>query len=511
MTHERARGRWDALQYAAIALLTAMVLVQLVHSWRGAAGEPRDASLTRDFKAFYCAGAVVNAGEDPYRNAPLQRCGSRTGAVPAFAQTGVWPAPLPGYDLALFRAFALLPYRTAAIAFLALSVAAAFVTIVLVARMSAAPPIVVFAAVAPVLVFGCLEWGQLPPLLACALAVAAYAARARRDTVAALACVLAMIEPHVGLPVCVAAFLWLPRYRFAIAAGMVVLAVLSVATIGIADNLEYARSVLPLHARAEAPAVNQFSLTWIAHVLGAPDGLATLLGSVDYAAMTVLAVVLAGRIARSNDAPEAVALVPPPVVLLGGTFVHATQIAVTIACGLVLASIVARARGLIWLGVVLVTPIWYDGAWTRLVSASRIECAVAVGIVAYAAFRALRANAAVPRAALAAAAYLVVAVALPRVPPTIVRASPDVAAYARANQADAALAPVAWGEWIRATPAASTATLPPTAGKVPLWLGLLAMIGGIAANARRGLVTSPAYQRPQKPNRKPTWTGGPGA
>lgn len=68
-------------------------------------------SFLRDFRAFYCGGHVLMMGSDPYRVQPLLACEN---TVVAGSESGVAiPAPLPGYALATFALFALLPYTVA--------------------------------------------------------------------------------------------------------------------------------------------------------------------------------------------------------------------------------------------------------------------------------------------------------------------------------------------------------------------------------------------------------------
>lgn len=80
-----------------------------------------------------------------------------------------------------------------------------------------------------------------------------------------------LVEPHLGLPVCVAVFCWAPATRRAIAAGVVFLGILSLFTVGVHGSVGYLTKVLPLQARADIPAEAQYSFTWLAYALGMPD------------------------------------------------------------------------------------------------------------------------------------------------------------------------------------------------------------------------------------------------
>ncbi|MBD5657628.1 MAG: hypothetical protein IAI50_20995, partial [Candidatus Eremiobacteraeota bacterium] len=119
-----ARGVNRGAQCAIIAAFLLLIVLQVQQSWRDPAGaDLRHANVARDFKTFYCAGATANAGENPYLQAALERCGNAEKApLPSFIRNGVWAAPLPPYDIAVFRVLAALPYYAAAQAWFALSI-----------------------------------------------------------------------------------------------------------------------------------------------------------------------------------------------------------------------------------------------------------------------------------------------------------------------------------------------------------------------------------------------------
>src|SRR5579884_4246568 len=68
-----------------------------------------------DFRAFYCAGRAVAQHADPYLSEPLHSC-ERTatdGYYRLFAARVALPAPLPGYDIAVFKILSRLPFAVA--------------------------------------------------------------------------------------------------------------------------------------------------------------------------------------------------------------------------------------------------------------------------------------------------------------------------------------------------------------------------------------------------------------
>jgi len=363
------------------------------------------------------------------------------------------------------------------------SIIALSVAVVLISRLSAIPPIAIFAAFAMPLYFTCLEWGQLPPLIVGSLAIAAYCMRKQAYTLAAFACVACAIEPHVGAPVCLATFLWERRCRLPIAVGVCALAVVSIAVLGLATNIEYFQSVLPLQARAEVPAANQFSLTWIAYMFGAPDALAVELGAIDYVLMAVIGVYLARRISCTIDAEEAIPLVPATAVLLGGAFVHLTQISIAMVTGIVLSSLVARRSALLWSGVLLLVPVSYDVSLApHSLHLSRLESTVAVAAVAFAAFAKLSTRRRLAVTVAAVVAYFAISYAILHAPDTTIRTPASAAAYERQLGGNAKFAAGKWGMYIRGDASASTATWQVIAAKIPTWLGLMLLLAGIATS-----------------------------
>src|SRR6185437_252656 len=97
--------------------------------------------LMGDFRAFYCAGAAIAAGADPYRMEPLLGCEAATAAAagtPAVEYGVAVPAPLPPYALLPFALLSRLPFVDAALLYAVLSVAAGVAAGFLLARATGA-------------------------------------------------------------------------------------------------------------------------------------------------------------------------------------------------------------------------------------------------------------------------------------------------------------------------------------------------------------------------------------
>nr|MDQ6925711.1 glycosyltransferase 87 family protein [Candidatus Eremiobacteraeota bacterium] len=97
-----------------------------------------------DFRAFYCAGAVIAQHANPYLEEPLRGCERDAGppAEPAFLRPVALPAPLPPFALALFVPFGLLPFPVAAVLYGVILIAAMTGATVLYARVTGVSSVV---------------------------------------------------------------------------------------------------------------------------------------------------------------------------------------------------------------------------------------------------------------------------------------------------------------------------------------------------------------------------------
>jgi hypothetical protein len=218
---------------------TAIAVVACVGGWVATT------SLQQDFAAYWVAGAARRAGLDPYVNqvgglaAPDLWDG-----VAVFAHSRFLYPPLVAE---LFRAFALLPYAAAKALFTALMVGAWLGASLVAARAASTRHAVAVAFGAGALCYPLylgLERGQIDPLVLLLL-LAAFDARTRPARAgAALAAAAAFKPALVGVVLVVAA---LGRWRVAGAAlaGIVVVALASVAISGPDLAREYAARVLP--------------------------------------------------------------------------------------------------------------------------------------------------------------------------------------------------------------------------------------------------------------------------
>ena len=413
-----------------------------------------------DFADFYCAGVALNAGASPYRYEPLHRCEHAVSTNPVFRadRLRVVPAPLPPYDFPPFMLAARLSFTKAR----ALD-AAAIVVAVLLAMWGLALVAAPFdvAALALVLPAGyvLLNAGQVVPFALLALIFCGVALARGRPSLAGILAALTAIEPHLGLPVCIALLVCVPRARLGLLAAAVALASLGALLVGMGGFAEFATRVLPAQAASEAGYAYQYSLTYLLSTLGVPSVPAIFLGELSYAVMLVVSIVLGRRMAQRLGRPELLAYLPAACSIVAGPYVHMVDLAFAIPAALVLtASLRGTARTLAIVALSLLTvpwiPVWITKklflATLFVVGALlvRLRAPTATGIVVF--------------LAIAAAIYL-----LELAPPA------SLLATTIGTFSDSDLAQRAWSAYVEQLGRGSVTWL---LVKLPTWVGLASMI-----------------------------------
>lgn len=314
-----------------------------------------------DFRAFYCAGAAVAQGADPYLTKSLHTCEmNRTDdAYKEFSRAVTLPAPLPGYDLALFVPLSRVPFAVAKIvwnAVLLLAIAAALWALTRLGRVAAAG---VFAVMWLSLVLPSLEYGEVIPIAVAGIALASLFAGSGQWRAAAICAIVALCEPHLGLPVCAALFALAPATRLWIAGGLAALAALSIATIGVPQNLEYFQTVLPLHALSEIGSDAQLSLSVALYYAGLSGMAAVRAGTIAYALLALIGIPVAGVLAsRHKDGAFIVAL-PAALALAGGSFMHVTDLPAALPLAFLLYRRLQPYRATVVIAIVLLAIPWW--------------------------------------------------------------------------------------------------------------------------------------------------------
>lgn len=323
-----------------------------------------------DFRAFYCAGTAVRMHANPYHTEPLHTC-ERTKTdrkFAVFAREVALPAPQPGYDMAVFAAFAALPFAAASKLWTALLAACALAAILLMQRLTRMGFAAVLAAFWLSLCMTSLYLGELIPLSIAAITAAAYFARTERWALAGIAAAASLAEPHIGIPICASLALWAPRARLALGLSVATLAGVSFAALGAAQNVEYVTAVLPAHALSELGSDAQLSLSVILHALGIPDTLALRAGSLSYALMSLLGIYLARALALRFRDDALLAAAPAATAVIGGVFMHVTEVAAAIPLALLLLAHVKHGRGYVLGALVLLAIPWWSLVTPMLLS-----------------------------------------------------------------------------------------------------------------------------------------------
>jgi hypothetical protein len=455
-----------------------LVLVAVVSALPYARRHVYNPSSLSGFAAFSCAGQVLRQGADPYRAEPLRSCEQ---ALPSYrydAAGAVEPAPFPPVVLLAFAPLSLLPFGAAFALYAALALAAIGVATWALVRLSGLPVAFVAASLAVSALYQNLKFGEIPPLVIGILCGAALLLERRRYGWAVAVAALALIEPHVAAPVLVALLIASKPARLPIVIAGAVLAGLSLVLVPPATTLEYFLGVLPAHAASEVGASDQYSLTWIAHQLGAPDVVALRLGTVAYVVAATLGIILAMRLAARFGRPAFLVLVPAAFAMIGGAFIHDIQLPIALPAALLLLAVAeGRARVAALAAVMALAVSWFDDSGALL------------GIAALAVLvwtSPLAPDAPLRRVAVAiavCAGFALVIAAFHRLPGGLAVALP---AHPDVGGPPGELASEVWGRYVRAT-AYGYSSLRTVAEKLPLFGALLLLAYATFATAGRAV------------------------
>lgn len=490
MIRKKQRGpRSKASRSPALPLLAGLAAVILAYELIGFAGVH---SLLADFRAFWCAGSAVAHGADPYRTASLALCERAPAPWGLYSAPAgvVVPAPLPPYALAFFAAFSFASFPPAAILWFAVLAAALFGAAVLLRRtVPMTPAIAVLLLLLPATVLW-LPFGEVTPLALFGAAVAAFGLQRRRPPLVAAGLVLLAFEPHLAAGAWLCVFLFAGRMRVWVAGAGALLVAVSLA-VHPGALVEYTRAVLPLHALAEVPRPAQYSATWLLDALGVPAAIALRAGAATYVLMLAGGIAVAARLHRRWNDASVLIFAPLAAAVIGGTFVHASQIALALPFA---ASLAARERGrsavlAALLCAVLAVPWSASGGGQTIVLAG-------VGICAALVLQLTKNRALALRTLLASIAFAAVLTLAQHA--SAARPLHSSRTFPAAAQADR-YASAAWGRYIWSEQ--STVTIADWAGKLPAWLALLVLAGAAvrAASNKEPVFAIRVHQAPAVP------------
>ncbi len=336
-----------------------------------------------DFADFYCAGAALDVGASPYTYEPLRSCehvvntgASFRGRLFAANRAIAIPAPQPPFDFLPFRALARLKVPQARL----IDAVAILLAVVLsgagLARLGV-PLDVGLAALALSTGYVELNTGQVVPFALLTLVLCGLSLAAKYETAAGVAAVLTAIEPTLGVPVVAAALLFAPRARLAILLTAAVLAIVSLAQLGLHGVTAYLVRVLPAHAASEIHFPYQYSLTYVLAYFGVPATIAQPAGELSYFALVGIGLWLGLRAARALGRPELLVFLPAVCAVTGGAFVHQEELCFALPAALILAVALRGKLKTVAAAAVCVLSVPWIAVWgvKQLFAASLFLCA----------------------------------------------------------------------------------------------------------------------------------------
>lgn len=425
-----------------------------------------------DFGIFYCAGAAVDRGQNPYSLEPLRTCEHEIWPATYLRGGYAEPAALPGYALVPFAILAKLPFGIAKLLWLILSCLGFGIAVAAGARLSKLSPIAIFALLFVPVVSLSITVGQLGPFIIAPLLVAAYLLRRGKDEAAAVVALFTAIEPHVAVPALAALFVLVPRSRVIVAAGAAFFAALHIAVLHPANAVAYFTQVLAAMSRAERAAADQYGTFWLLHTMGLPAAYAGILTSALYAAGVVAAIVIARRAVRCGNYDRAMLVaLPAALVLLVTPYLHDVQLCAGLAAPLAALGTNPHDRRWIAAAAVLAIP-WYGALHSAgLALKAVLGAAVFIGL-------ADREHLTAPiAAAVGGFALLFVLHRLPVHAATVVD-PPFVTSTVLAAQS--------WEAFLRSNPSLQSTGAGIVASKLPSWIALVSM--AVLATGKRSRV-----------------------
>lgn len=348
---------------------------------------PTQGPFARDFEAYYAAGAVWNAGGDPWSRTVWDVERQVGGVDPA--RDELLPYVGPAAALPLFGALAWLPHPLAVRVWTALLALATFALVLAVLALDALVPAglrraaVIVAGLAFVIASGpgtsALALGQVAVLSAAGVAWALWALERRATVPATLAMLVAAVQPNLA-PALIARL----RDRTAVvcaALAVVAFALLTIWAGGGASGLSAYAARLIQHAHAEQFVTIQYTPAAIAAAFGMADRVALAIGYGCAIAAVVLTIVATVRFALTPRDGTLLAIAALPLAL---PFFHEHDFVLVLIPLLTLA-LSARGAARVWTGIAtaMIAVDWL-GIAQRPAAAAQIVALAAVVVCAFA-------------------------------------------------------------------------------------------------------------------------------
>ncbi len=192
-----------------------------------------------------------------------------------------------------------------------------------------------------------------------ACCTAALCAQRGKWGLAGVAAAATLVEPHLGLPICVALAVWNRSARVSILASAGALLALCVVAGGWRETVEYAVTVLPLHARSELTSDAQISLSALLHAFNVSEQAALRAGAIAYIGGIGASVAIGKILSERFDDDAFLVAVPAAFAAIGGTFMHVTEVFAALPLALLLFRHDTRTRAILLVSIVLLSVPWY--------------------------------------------------------------------------------------------------------------------------------------------------------
>ncbi|MBC5810782.1 MAG: hypothetical protein GIW95_08030 [Candidatus Eremiobacteraeota bacterium] len=451
---------------------------------------PLRAIAAGDFPGLYCAGKLMAGGADPYAAAPLEACEHVSAWDPLELPRGpgeVRPATIPPYVAALFVPLSFLSFERAAALWFAIVFAALAGSLLALRRATGLSWLVLCGSIAATAAYAGAAFGSLAPIALLGVAWSAALLKNERPKSAALAALLSLAQPLVGIPLLLALAVWSGRARLSALLGLAVVTAASAVLVPSALNAEFFSRVAVTQAAADLAAPGQLGATWLLYVLGNSEFAALAIASLQYFVWAVLAIALAGAVAKRLDTQAALVAFPAAFLTIGGPDLWPGGLALALPFAVVACARPGVLRPMAWIALGLLAVPWFAPATGGMLALG----ALGVALIAFGA----TAGSAMPFRSLVATAAVLAALAatggIGRVPTTALRAFPARDTFAAQGFAPA-LAATQYGFTVRAKKAAPLDRRA-LAVRIPDWTALFMLgIFGLAVLVPRRTPRSPA-------------------
>jgi hypothetical protein len=147
---------------------------------------------------------------------------------------------------------------------------------------------------------------------------------------------------------------------------MAALCALSLATLGVRANSEYVTAVLPAHALSELGSDAQLSFSAILRALGLSQRVSLQGGTISFIAAALGGIVFARALARRFKDDAFIVAAPAALAVVGGVFMHVTEIAAAVPLTLLLWMRIRVQRRWVVAALALIAVPWWSLATPML-------------------------------------------------------------------------------------------------------------------------------------------------